>query len=118
MDSRTTNNIPTASRVSAELVSALTTAGLQIKDKSGYLPFVILPEGYKTEKLTAEYLEPLPDHIQQRVRIIELEVRCRAEAEAFAVRRLALGTVWRVLPLEPVQLRPPGRFFFLHRTGR
>lgn len=63
----------TPNRVTAELIERLTTAALSIKERNGFLPFVLVPDGFKMEKLTAEHLDPLPDHIQQRVALISVE---------------------------------------------
>lgn len=63
----------TPSRVTAQLVQSLTVAGLGIKEKVGFTPFVLVPDAYVKEELTPDYLEPLPDHIRQSVEIIELE---------------------------------------------
>lgn len=63
---------PTPNRVTAQLVQALAIAGMAIKEKEGFTPFVLIPDTYEMKELTPDWEEPLPDHIRQQVEITDL----------------------------------------------
>lgn len=60
----------TPNRVTAQLVQALAVAGMAIREKNGYKPFVIVPDEFMLEELS---LEPLPDHIRQKLKLTEVD---------------------------------------------
>jgi uncharacterized protein YfdQ (DUF2303 family) len=64
---------PTPTRVTAQLVQALAVAGMEIKERDGFTPFVLIPDGYQKDELLPDYMFLLPDHIRQTVTITDLD---------------------------------------------